>query len=85
MFFQSTHFEEVLVCMSKQTRGLNNCPTQSEAVTHNSDTPSIFARTAAPFHASTRGSTSFGGGIIVTFSIFGTKGVAIACNLETDE
>ena len=68
---------------SRIARG--RCFTHSFAVTHSSDTPSIFARTAAPFQARTRGSTSFGGGIIVTFSMFATNGVAMACSLSWDE
>jgi len=56
--------------------------TQSDGETHNSATLSILPRTAAPFQARTRGSTSLGGGMICTFSIFGTKGVAMACNLH---
>jgi hypothetical protein len=55
--------------------------TQSEGVTHMSLTLSIFARTQAPFQTKDRGSTSFGGGIIWTFSIFLTSGVAIAWSL----
>ena len=56
--------------------------TQSAVVTHRSETPSIFPNTAAPFQTSKRGSTSLGGGIICTFSILGTSGVAIACSLR---
>lgn len=56
--------------------------TQSEGVTQSSDTLSIFPSTAAPFQVKTLGSTSFGGGIIWTFSIPGTNGVAMACNLS---
>lgn len=52
--------------------------TQSTLETQRSATPSILPSTAAPFHASTRGSTSLGGGMIWTFSMFGTSGVAIA-------
>ena len=58
--------------------------TQSLAVNHKSETPSIFPSTAAPFHTRTRGSTPFGGGIICTLSIFATSGVAMACSLLKD-
>src|ERR1700744_189881 len=56
--------------------------TQSAGVTHISCTLSIFASTQAPFQTKDRGSTSFGGGKICTFSMFFTSGVAIACNLR---
>ena len=55
--------------------------TQSSDVIQTSARLSILPSTAAPFQAKTRGSTSFGGGMIWTFSIYGTSGVAIACNL----
>jgi len=45
-------------------------------------TPSIRPSTDAPFQVRTRLSTSFGGGIIWTFSMFCIRGVAIACNLQ---
>jgi hypothetical protein len=83
-FLQCTHSKEVLPapCRQKCTWKDIRRPTQSAAVTQSSDTLSILPRTAAPFQARTLGSTSFGGGMICTFSIFGTSGVAIACNLR---
>lgn len=85
---QSPHAENLLI----ERKHMRRCTvraekedwklTQSAEVSHKSETPSIFPRTAAPFHTNKRGSTSFGGGIICTFSMLGTSGVAIAWSLS---